>query len=104
VVLALLFIILIIFVCAWFLRKLTGGNFASSKIIEVKASQALGAKERLVIIKVDGRHLLLGVTPNCISKLEELSENCIPEVSHNRVSFKEALSLQLKKSLGKHHD
>jgi flagellar protein FliO/FliZ len=104
VVLALLFIILVIFLCAWFLRKIVGGNFVTNKAIEVKASQPVGAKERLVIVKVDGKHLLLGVTAGGIQHLAELSENCIAETPQSNGSFKEALTLQLKKSLGKHHE
>lgn len=104
VVLALMFIILVIFVCAWFLRKVTGGGFAGSKVIEVKANQPLGTKERLVIIKVDGRHLLLGVTPNSIQKIEELSEDCIPSLEPQKISFKDAFATQLKKTLGKNDE
>ncbi len=104
VVLALMFILFVIFACAWFLRKFTGGGFATNKVIEVKANQPLGTKERLVIIKVDGRHLLLGVTPNSIQKIDELSEDCIPKVEAQKISFKDAFATQLKKSLGKHDE
>jgi len=101
VVIALIFIIIVILVCAWLLRRLGGNQFHGNSAIEVKASHMLGTKERLVIIKVDGRHLLLGVTPQNIQRLDELSDTCIPVKSDAPVSFQQAFSSQVKKMMGK---
>ncbi|WP_144395183.1 flagellar biosynthetic protein FliO [Pleionea sediminis] len=101
VFIALVFIIIIIIACAWVLRRMGGAGFQKSADIKVCASHMLGAKERLVIIKVDGKHILLGVTPSSINKIEELSENCIEETSSDPISFQSAFSSQVKKMLGK---
>lgn len=104
VILALIFIIAIIVACAWLLKRMGGGGFQKSAGIEVKASHMLGAKERLVIVKVDGRHLLLGVTPQSINKLDELSDDCITVEAPTQMSFQDAFSTQLKKMIGKNHE
>ncbi len=104
VILALIFIIAIIVACAWLLKRMGGGGFHKSAAIEMKASHMLGAKERLVIIKVDGRHLLLGVTPQSINKLDELSDDCITVEAPTQISFQDAFSTQLKKMIGKNHE
>ncbi|NVJ60325.1 MAG: flagellar biosynthetic protein FliO [Gammaproteobacteria bacterium] len=102
VVIALVFIILVIFACAWVLKKISGQSSFSSGAIKIKSAHMLGAKERLVIVEVDGKHLLLGVTPNAINKIEQLSDNCIPVTDKKTLpNFQEAFKAQLKKALGK---
>ena len=39
--------------------------------LEVTAQVALGARERVVMVKVDGRTLVLGVTPQQVTLLTE---------------------------------
>lgn len=102
---ALLFILLVIFACAWLLRKLSGQNLGRNSLIKLKSSFMLGAKERLIVVEVDGKVLLLGVTAQNISKIEELSTDCLEQSeSAQRPTFQEAFKSQLKKAMGKSDD
>ncbi|MEE4245123.1 MAG: flagellar biosynthetic protein FliO [Kangiellaceae bacterium] len=103
VFISLVIVLLIILICAWFLRKLNTNGFSGTSNIELKASHMLGSKERLVIVKVDGKHLLLGVTPSSITKIDELSSECCQQ-STKQIGFQEALSEQIRKVMGKAND
>ena len=58
---------------AWLLRR---GNFASlrggSRTIAVETAVPLGERRSLVIVAVEGRRLLLGMTPTQVSMVAEL--------------------------------
>lgn len=59
-------VLILIFALAWLARKFTrtgGPGAASEGRIRVLAQQALGLKEKLVLIEVDGKRLLVGITP-----------------------------------------
>ena len=68
--------------------------------IEVLAQASLGAKEKAVIVRVDGERLLLGVATGQVSLLKTLSPDVIdpPAVTSTQVQSFAAL---LKRSLGK---
>jgi len=104
VILALFVVISIIVVCAWFLKKVGGNHLAKGRGINVIANQMIGAKERLVVIEVDNKTLLLGVTPNSINKIDELSENFVDQQKDESMTFQQAFQTQFKKMMGKKHD
>lgn len=76
---SLILVILIILVCAWIFRRM-GGNWLPSTTnkIRVVTSANLGGKERIVVVDVEGKRLVLGVAPGCVNHLSELP---IPEAS-----------------------
>ncbi|NVJ49515.1 MAG: flagellar biosynthetic protein FliO [Gammaproteobacteria bacterium] len=105
VAVALVFILLIIFACAWILRRVSGQGMGKNQLIKIKSTQMLGAKERLVVIEVDDKILLLGVTPNSINKIEQLSSQCLNVLDEqSSMSFQSAFKAQLQKTLGNKHD
>ena len=71
--LSLLLLVLIIPALLWGLKRLqrVQHKFSRSKI-QVVESQAVGAKERVLIVEVEGKRLLLGVTSQQISVLTDL--------------------------------
>ena len=50
----------------------------SQRTLEVTAQLALGARERIVMVRVEGRVLVLGVTPQQISLLTEANAAALP--------------------------
>lgn len=70
----LIFIIVLILACAWLFRRI--GNAWLPKTanrIHVITSSSLGGKERIVVVDVEGKRLVLGVGPgsvNCLSAAE----------------------------------
>lgn len=73
--LGLVLIIGLVLALGWAARRLSGrgvGFGRDSGAITVVGQQALGVKERLLLVEVDGRRILLGVSPGRIARLAEL--------------------------------
>jgi flagellar protein FliO/FliZ len=78
VTVALLIVLALVFVLAFLLRKMRAATGAGPHGIEVLAQASLGAKERAVIVRVDGTRLLLGVAQGQVSLLQVLSQASPP--------------------------
>ncbi|CDG21707.1 Protein mopB [Xenorhabdus poinarii G6] len=89
-------ILLLIFFITWLIRRL---GFAPAKsknhrLLNVKASCALGAKERVVIVEVEDNWLVLGVTSQQINMLHQMpapSDNEKKENAMKSLSFGQML-------------
>jgi flagellar protein FliO/FliZ len=74
--------------------------------IEVVSQAALGSKERAVLLKVAGTHVLVGVAPGTVNLLHVLDANAIPSVSEQMPVVSDPAGAAptfkslLKKSLG----
>ncbi|SIN96068.1 flagellar protein FliO/FliZ [Sulfurivirga caldicuralii] len=74
VVLSLLFILALIFVAAWLLKRfaaIPGGNPNALRVI---SALSVGRQEKIVLLEVGKQQLLVGVTPSRISLLHTLAE------------------------------
>ncbi|RUO23200.1 flagellar biosynthetic protein FliO [Aliidiomarina iranensis] len=69
---SLIMVIVIILVCAWIFRRM-GGNWlpSSTHKIHVVTSASLGGKERVVVVDVEDKRLVLGVGPGSVNRLSE---------------------------------
>jgi len=68
-------VIALVFGLAWAAKRVgavrrLGGAGAGAGPIQVVAQHALGARERLLLVEVDGKRLLLGVVPGSITRLD----------------------------------
>ena len=72
----LVLVLALILLLAWLARQTRMGSWQMQQrqtiTMKTLASMNLGIKERLVVVEVDGRRLLLGVTPQQINTLAEL--------------------------------
>lgn len=73
-VFGLLVVIVLIFGLAWLVRRMQQVGPRSGKAIKLIASQALGPRDRLVLVQVGGEQILLGMTPGRITPLHVLKE------------------------------
>ena len=73
-VLGLLLVVGLIFLLAWVTRRVQGLRPANGKVIKIVASQALGARDRLVLVQIGNEQVLLGLTPGRISQLHVMKE------------------------------
>ncbi len=72
-IVSLLLVLLAIVIAAWILKKLqVGGSTANG--LKVITSLNLGSKERLVVVQVGEKQLLLGLTGQQINLLDTLDE------------------------------
>lgn len=99
---ALALVLLLIAAITWLARRAgfrPPGKKASA-LLTVKCSQSLGQRERLVIVEVQDKWLLLGVTPTNIACLATLDkQNGAEEVSHSPLAgdFQSVMLNVLKK-------
>jgi len=74
VMLSLLVVLAVVFALAWMLRRMQGFTGARNAHMKVIAQLPLSTRERLMLVDVDGRQLLLGVSPGGIRTLHVLDE------------------------------
>jgi len=74
VVITLVFIVGLIFACAWLIRRMSGGVGINQKHIQVLSVMPLGTREKIMIIRASSEYLLIGVTPNGIQTLHRFDE------------------------------
>ncbi len=111
-----LFVVLAMIVAAgWLLRRLqqragTGPGARRGQVITVVAQQMLGAREKVVVVDVEGTWLVLGVTQQHVQTLHTLprpveAASDTPDdtpgsgTSNKPPRFADALSIQLKRHL-----
>lgn len=69
---ALLIVLLLFGGIVWLLRKSGSLSFTGKSQLAVISGLSVGVREKLVLVKVGDKQLLLGVTPSRIDKLLEL--------------------------------
>ena len=65
----LVLVIALIFLLSWFLRKSGRLNSLASNRLNIVCSRSIGNREKLLLIEVNGREILLGVTATSINHL-----------------------------------
>ena len=103
VTLALLIVLAVVFALAFALKKMRAITGSGTNGIEVLAQVSLGAKERAVMIRVEGSRLLLGVSAGNVSLLQVLPPGQAapaPPATHVDVT-RPTFGQLLRKSLGR---
>ena len=72
--LGLLLVIGLIFLLAWLLRRVQQLNPRGAQVIKIISTQALGPRDRLVLVQVGGEQILLGLSAGRITPLHVLEE------------------------------
>jgi flagellar protein FliO/FliZ len=70
----LLLVIGLIFLLAWLLRRVQRIGPRSTQVIKLLASQALGPRDRLVLVQVGSEQVLLGLSAGRITPLHVLKD------------------------------
>ncbi|WP_251978170.1 flagellar biosynthetic protein FliO [Salinicola avicenniae] len=96
--LSLLVVVGIILLCAWLLKRLGPNRRAGGQHLRVVASTPVGQRERVVIVEVEDRWLVLGVGSGQVSKLDTLTPP--PEPSHTTEKTDTPLSGSFATRLG----
>ncbi|CAJ0809438.1 MULTISPECIES: flagellar biosynthetic protein FliO [Ralstonia] len=111
-----LFVVLAMIVAAgWLLRRLQQragmGPGRRSQVVSVVAQQMLGAREKVVVVEVEGTWLVLGVTQHNVQTLHTLPRPIEPAsptepdagsgdgANTKPPSFADALAIQVKRHL-----
>ncbi|MGQ7818058.1 flagellar biosynthetic protein FliO [Pseudomonas sp. A46] len=70
----LLLVVGLIFLLAWLLRRVQRMAPRGGQVIKLVATQALGPRDRLVLVQVGGEQILLGLSAGRITPLHVLKE------------------------------
>jgi flagellar protein FliO/FliZ len=62
-------ILVLIYGLSWFMKRFKHGGFMQNSTIKMLASMSLGARERLMLVDVGGKQILLGITASSINSL-----------------------------------
>jgi len=98
-VLTLAFVLALIPVAVWMLKRLGAGNVSATAGMRVVAQLSIGQRERLVVVEAGERWLILGVTPSTINRIGTLPKGELPPLQATGASFA-ALLMHARKGRG----
>lgn len=67
-------ILVLIYGLSWFVKRFAQGGFMQNSSIKMLSSMPLGTRERLMLVEVGGKQILLGVTAAQINSLHVFDE------------------------------
>ncbi len=70
----LVLILVLIYGLSWFVKRFSQGGFMQNPSMKIVSSMPLGTRERLMLVDVGGKQLLLGVTATQINTLHVFDE------------------------------
>jgi flagellar protein FliO/FliZ len=95
----LLLVLFIIILLSWLVKRFNVIQLSSSKGFEVIASMMLGPKEKIMVLKVGQRYLLIGVGVASVNTLYDFGEHLPADFKiENKSSFAELLKSAVRKS------
>jgi flagellar protein FliO/FliZ len=72
-------VLVVIFGIAWLVRRVGPLAGATGAPLKIVASQAVGQRERVVIVELGDQWLVLGVAPGRVNTLSSLPRGTLPE-------------------------
>lgn len=74
----LLFVLVLFFICVWAVRKMSGMTTGPGNQMRVVGGLTLGMREKIVLLEVGQKQLVLGITPGRIKTLLVLEgDDCL---------------------------
>ncbi len=77
----LLVVVVLVFAAAWAVRRFARLPGSAGGAVQLLGGLALGQRERVVLVRVGGERLLLGVAPGRVSKLHTLAPESAEELA-----------------------
>lgn len=70
----LIFVVLLIFALAWLFKRMGSNSFGLGGVIRILAAMSLGNRDRIALIEVGEKQMLIGISPGRISTLHVFDE------------------------------
>lgn len=96
-VVSLVFILCLILICAWLVKRVSGITHAGTQQLKVLGALSVGSKERALLISAGDTQLLLGVAAGSVSLLHVFDE---PVVCADEVVSENKFANTLKQMTG----
>ncbi|MGI9289476.1 MAG: flagellar biosynthetic protein FliO [Pseudomonadales bacterium] len=97
-VVSLVFILGLILICAWLVKRVSGITHAGSQQLKVLGALSVGSKERALLVSAGETQLLLGVASGSVSLLHVFDE---PVVNADELSVENNFANTLKQMTGR---
>lgn len=93
----LLIVLAIFFLCVWGMRKLSGMTVGGTEKMRVVGGLSLGMREKIVLLQVGKKQLILGVTPGRIDTLHVLEgDDCLAGNEPPSMAIDSGFALKLR--------
>ncbi|GGY68450.1 hypothetical protein GCM10011613_10840 [Cellvibrio zantedeschiae] len=79
-------ILVLIYGLSWFVKRFSQGGFLQSSTMKIVSAMPLGTRERLLLVDVGGKQLLLGITATQINTLHVFDEPVVQSEKEQPVS------------------
>ncbi|MCL6414470.1 flagellar biosynthetic protein FliO [Aestuariirhabdus sp. Z084] len=93
----LLLVVALIFVISWLMRRVSGITVGHGGKLKVLAGIPLGPRDRLVLVKVGDKQILLGASPGRINTLHVFDEPVIEDSDEPASDFAQKLQEIVKR-------
>lgn len=99
------FIIGLLFATLWLLKKISVPRSGSGNLVRVVSAAPVGPRERVVLVDVGGKRLVLGVAPGHVALLDtQMPPATTPTTPEDGAAAIPAFSQWLKQTLAKHNE
>lgn len=95
------FIVALIFGSLWLLKRLAAPRGSAAQSLRIVAGQAVGARERVVIVEVGDTALVLGVAPGQITTLHTMPKAALPQIPQSCTAPAQQFAARLRHMMEK---
>lgn len=97
---ALCIVLALFYLCVWLMRKVSGLHGSHSGKMRVIDNLALGVREKVVLVQVGSKQLVLGVTPGKIEALHVLEgDDCLPNTTQTEINTESGFAQKLLQAI-----
>ena len=96
-ILGLMAVVALIFAIAWFVKRFTGLAVSNQQQMRIVSAIPVGTKERIALIEVADKQLLVGITQHNINLLHSFEEPVVNKNDKTAVDFSSRLQAILSK-------
>ena len=79
----LMLVVAVIFLCAWLFRRMGGMGVGATGLIKILTAISLGSRDRIVLIQVGEKQMLLGISPGRINTLHVFEGDVMAQAQAN---------------------
>lgn len=98
-ILGLIAVVSLIFLVAWFVKRFTGFAVSNQQQMRIISAIPVGARERIALVEVADKQILVGITQHNINLLHSFEEPVVNKNDKTRPDFASRLQSILSKSV-----
>lgn len=90
-------VIATICVLGWFLRRILGSSTSGTGVMKMLAGISVGTRERVVLLQIGNRQMLVGVAPGSVAAIHVFDE---PIINHDCSDMPDKVASPFSRILG----